>query len=131
MGVTLEISRSVLDEINGAAVADPTREICGILFGDGARIDAWQQARNVADDADHRFEIDPAALFAAIRSERDGGPRVAGYVHSHPSGSPEPSATDRAMAEPDGRYWLIVARGRVRAWRSDGPFIEVALIVTE
>lgn len=71
-----------------------------------------------------RFEIDPRALFAALRAERGGGPKVAGYWHSHPSGDATPSATDAAMAAPDGKLWLIVAGEALRGWRA-GPGGEV------
>lgn len=79
-------------------------------------------ARNVAEDPERRFEIDPAALFAAIRGERAGGPMLVGYYHSHPTGHAEPSETDRAMAAGDGKLWLIVAGETVSAWcaRKDG-----------
>ena len=68
------------------------------------------------DPARH-FEIDPAALIAAHRAARGGGPEVLGYYHSHPTGRAEPSDTDRAQASGDGRIWAIVAQGRVQLWR--------------
>jgi desampylase len=91
-------------------------EACGLLLG----LPAIEQAvptRNVAADPARRFEIDPAALIAAHRGERGGAARLAGYYHSHPSGSAEPSATDRASAAADGRVWAIVAGQEVRFWR--------------
>ncbi|MGL4314132.1 MAG: M67 family metallopeptidase, partial [Sphingomonas sp.] len=100
-----------------ASVAQP-REACGLLFGEAARIAEVSLCANVAADPLRHFEIDPAALFAALRAERAGGPKLIGYWHSHPSGKPTPSATDRAMAAPDGKYWLIVADGDVALWRA-------------
>jgi proteasome lid subunit RPN8/RPN11 len=44
---------------------------------------------------------------------------VIGYFHSHPTGAPVPSATDRAMAARDGRIWAIIAGNDVRFW-ADG-----------
>lgn len=69
-----------------------------------------------------RFEIDPAALFAALREARRGGPKVLGHYHSHPSGIAAPSLADAVAAAPDGAVWLIAARGEITAWRavSDG-----------
>lgn len=89
-----------------------------MLFGSDAAITGWQVVENVAEEPERRFEIDPAALFAALRAERAGGPRIAGYWHSHPSGDPAPSMTDARMAEPDGRLWLIVAGEAARLWRA-------------
>ncbi|TKD52194.1 M67 family metallopeptidase [Sphingomonas baiyangensis] len=93
-------------------------EACGLLFGELDRVEVANVAKNVAEDPRCRFEIDPAAFFAALRAERAGGPRIAGWWHSHPSGDARPSATDAAMAAPDGRLWLIVAGEAVAAWRA-------------
>lgn len=112
------ISRALLAEIRQQAAIVSPLETCGLLFGDDREIMAMQVAQNVATDPSKHFEIDPAALFAAIRAERSGGARLAGYWHSHPSGNPDPSATDAAMAEPDGRLWLIVGGEAITLWRS-------------
>lgn len=125
------ISRSVLDAILAEAAASPAREVCGILLG-APLISGHRPAENVAANPADSFEIDPAALFAAIRAERAGEGAVAGYYHSHPSGSPEPSARDRAMAAVDGRLWIIVGGGAAKGWRAtDGGFAPVDLLVEE
>lgn len=76
---------------------------------------------NVAKNPASNFEIDPAALFAAIRAERDGGDQIIGHYHSHPAGSTEPSARDAEMALDIGRIWLIVAGGEMDAWHVPSP----------
>ncbi|GAO38306.1 hypothetical protein SCH01S_11_00440, partial [Sphingomonas changbaiensis NBRC 104936] len=120
------ISRTVLDAIRAHAAAEAPREACGLLFGTAGRVHAVMAAANVADDADRRFEIDPATLFAAIRAERSGGPKLVGYYHSHPGGSAEPSVADRAMAAADGKLWLIAAGEAVTVWRAgEGGFERV------
>lgn len=105
-----------------------------MLLGDGDQITDCIVAENVADDPLRRFEIDPAALFAALKSERAGGPKLLGYWHSHPSGDARPSAMDAGSAEPDGKLWIIVADDDVRAWRASdrgihGRFNAVDLVV--
>jgi len=112
------ISRCVVELIQRAAIEAAPWEACGLLFGEGGTIFAASVEANVAADPHAHFEIDPAGLFAAIRAERAGGRRVAGYWHSHPSGDTQPSATDAAMAAPDGKLWLIVAGERVSGWRA-------------
>jgi proteasome lid subunit RPN8/RPN11 len=112
----IAISRSVLIGIRRFSADAAPNEACGLLFGDADRITGFQTAENVAETPDTRFEIDPRALFAALKAERAGGPKVAGYWHSHPSGDATPSATDAAMAAPDGKLWLIVAGETVLAW---------------
>lgn len=89
-----------------------------MLFGTDAEITLAQVAENVSDFPEMRFEIDPRALFAALRAERSDGPKIAGYWHSHPTGDATPSATDAAMAAPDGKLWLIVAGETITAWRA-------------
>ena len=114
------ISRTVLEAIRNQAAASPDREVCGLLFGSAAQVDGVMAAENVAEDPARHFEIDPAALFAAIRAERAGGPAIAGYYHSHPGGVAAPSETDRANAAADGKLWLIIAGDAVTGWRA-GP----------
>ena len=114
----VHISRCVVELIQRAAAEAEPREACGLLFGEDGAIEAASIEVNVAGNPLIHFEVDPAALFAAIRAERAGGRVLAGYWHSHPSGDATPSATDAAMAAPDGRLWLIVASGTVTAWQA-------------
>lgn len=92
-------------------------EACGLLLGRCGMIESAQICANVAPDPARHFEIDPAALIAAFKAEREGGPQVIGYWHSHPNGLSEPSPTDRARASGDGRVWAIVAGEGVTFWR--------------
>lgn len=103
-------------------LAEATRaapcEACGLLLGH-SEIAVAAPCANVHAEPLRHFEIDPAALIAAHRAVRAGGPEVLGYYHSHPNGRAEPSDTDRAMASGDGRIWAIVANGAVRLWRDE------------
>jgi len=127
MAVT--IGRNIIDRLLAAAAAAPDREICGLLFGAESCIDCAEPVDNVAENPWDTFEIDPRALFAALRAERGGGPRLIGHYHSHPNGRAEPSPRDLAAAEP-GKYWLIIGGGVARLWLAepDG-FTEVKMIV--
>lgn len=118
MGMAIRISRYVLNGIKYLSAAAAPREACGLLFGAGGEVTDFQAADNVAEKPLTHFEIDPAALFAALRAERAGGPRLIGYWHSHPSGDAAPSVTDAAMAAPDGKLWVIVAADNVQCWRA-------------
>jgi predicted GIY-YIG superfamily endonuclease/proteasome lid subunit RPN8/RPN11 len=116
----LEVSETVLAAMTTqAAVAHPL-EACGILFGSAQGIAHALPCANVHPDPARRFEIDPAALIAAHKAARAGGPAVAGYYHSHPSGRAEPSTTDCTCAAADGMVWAIVAGRAVGFWR-DSP----------
>ena len=123
MAMALRISSMILERITAEAIASPDREVCGLLLGTGDRVLEARSCRNVAADPAVRFEIDPAALLAAHRRGRNGGPVPVGCYHSHPTGRAAPSPRDAADAAPDGGIWLIAAGGRVTAWRAvaDGP----------
>lgn len=112
------IASTALDAILIAAAATPSVEVCGLLLGTGDVVDVALPCRNVDRDPARRFEIEPAALFAAHRTARSGGAAVLGHYHSHPSGSPVPSPTDAAAAADDRSLWLIVADGEARLWRA-------------
>jgi len=112
------IASLLLDRIVALAAAAED-EVCGLLLGAAAgQIMAIAPAANVAADPARHFELDPAALIAAHRAARSGGPSVIGHYHSHPSGVAIPSATDAACTTPDGTLWLIVAGEAVRLWRA-------------
>nr|WP_299593696.1 M67 family metallopeptidase [Sphingomonas bacterium] len=124
------IARELLETVLATAAAEPYREVCGLLFGTIDRVVSAAAVGNVAANPADSFEIDPAALFAALRAERAGGLPVIGHYHSHPSGRPEPSPRDAAAAEP-GRLWLIVGGGEARLWWSQAgaQFVPVTIEV--
>ena len=101
------------------ARTDPTVERCGLLLGQGAQITGYQPARNIADNPERAFELDPAALLAAHRAARNGGPAVIGHYHSHPDGPAQPSPRDAAAAGGDGQLWLIVTASDWSLWRAE------------
>jgi len=125
------ISPLLISRLLAEAAAEPEREVCGLLFGDANWIDMAEPTANVADNPGIAFEIEPAALFLAIRLERQGGSRLIGHYHSHPNGSAVPSPRDLAASEP-GRLWLIIGGGEARLWLAEaGAFREMQLIVSE
>ena len=80
--LTSGVTATLLEE---AARAQP-HECCGLLLGQGARVNQVVPAANVHPMPRDHFEIDPQALIAAHRAARSGGPQVLGYYHSHPNG---------------------------------------------
>ena len=118
--MAIAVTSRVLEALLAEARAAHPREACGLLFGSEHAIAAHRPAANVHPAPETRFEIDPQALIDAHRAMRAGGPRLAGYYHSHPSGPPEPSATDNMLAAQDGMIWAIVGEGRVTLWRAGG-----------
>ena len=125
--MVLEISSALVVRIMRSvhiATRDPEGEYrviehCGILRGRGHRITAADFAKNVADDPERTFEIEPAALIAAYRGERrPGGLQVMGFFHTHPNGSCAPSKKDAEGAAPDGKIWLIASSEGALLWRA-------------
>lgn len=131
--MTLRISSELLLHLQAMAAADPEREVCGLLLGEGNEIREVRPATNVAATPEARFEIDPAVLIAAHRAARAGGAAVLGCYHSHPGAQAHPSTEDARLAAPDGQYWIILGTDGVTAWQAvaHGPvhdrFIPVAL----
>ncbi len=115
----LEVTSGAIATLLKEATLASPRECCGLLLGRGLCIARALPAANVHPEPDRHFEIDPAALIAALRCEREGGEEVLGYYHSHPNGAVRPSAEDLACASGDGRIWAIVAAGVVTWWRDD------------
>lgn len=132
---TLEVRRSVLDELLAHARREAPNECCGILIGTAGRIERAMPARNTLGSPT-RYQIHPEDQFAAIRSARERGESVVGFYHSHPSSPPLPSAVDRVEAAYPGHCYLIVspgngsAAGEVRAFRlhDSGNFVPVTLV---
>ena len=114
--MTVTIASELLARLLADAAASPDREVCGLLLGTDTRIAEARAAANVAADPARAFELDPPALFAALRAERAGGAGVIGHYHSHPVGPAAPSPRDAAAAR--GGLWLILGGGEARLWRA-------------
>lgn len=128
----LEVARSVINAIHAEAQATHPRECCGILLGDGKAIDGLRPAANVHPQPETHFEIDPQTLIDAHRAERQGGPQVMGYYHSHPTSAAEPSDTDRASAAHDDLVWAIIGEGKVTFWRDAADkFVPLSYSISE
>ena len=131
-----EIATSAASAIRKHAAAAHPLEACGLLLGVSGRIDTAQPTRNVSAEPSHSFEIDPAALFAAQRAEREGSRALIGYYHSHPNGQALPSARDAARAAPDGKLWIIAAGDTLAAYLAgegghEGRFRPITLVERE
>jgi proteasome lid subunit RPN8/RPN11 len=129
------IFSTAVQQIAAHAVREHPHEACGLLLGNGDRIDRAVAARNVAADPARAFEIDPALLLRCHREARAGGLALLGWYHSHPDGRDTPSAADAARVAEWGRLWLIATAAGVRGYAAvpDGPiagrFAAVELII--
>jgi len=130
--MVVEVTSAVLARLLEEAQKAAPCECCGVLMGQGTRIDEVRAAANLAPEPERRFEIDPLVLLASHKEARAGGRQVVGYYHSHPVGHPVPSATDCEHASGDRRVWAIVAGEQVAFWMDAAEgFERIEMRVTE
>ncbi|MEX0606680.1 MAG: M67 family metallopeptidase, partial [Halofilum sp. (in: g-proteobacteria)] len=73
---------------------------------------------NIHETPRDRYTIDPETFLHAEHAAQDRGRSIVGVWHSHPSGEPVPSATDRAEAWPGWSYLIAgVTNGAMIALR--------------
>ncbi len=127
----VHISAEVRAALIDAAYLESPFECCGVLGGRDGRLVAVFPVENVAADAVSRFDLEPAGLVAARAAARREGLDVAGFYHSHPRTSPEPSSYDVANAwYPECVYVVIGLEPRpaIRAFRiTEGRAAELEL----
>ncbi len=110
----LHLPRSVFDELRAHGEETWPQECCGALLGraiqrggqeggpDGWQVDSLVRAVNARSDSPRkRYQISPADLAGIALEARRRGLEIAGFYHSHPDHSAQPSSSDLAEA-----YWL-------------------------
>lgn len=114
----LELSQYTVDYLVGLAEVDPTREVCGLIL----KNQTVHPILNIAQKPEHRFEMDPIQQLEAIQafSAEKLGDQIMGMYHSHPSGNPVPSNTDKEGWPPEGWGYWIISAGKVVEWRLEG-----------
>ena len=107
----VRIDTAKLHQLEAAAESAWPNEACALLegkrHGAGITVTCVHLADNVADDLLHEFEADPRVLLHLHRTLRAATTEIIGIWHSHPNGSAELSAADRARAYDDSLIWLL------------------------
>jgi proteasome lid subunit RPN8/RPN11 len=101
-------------------------EACGMWVGIGAggdwRVEQHIWSPNLARPARSAFRIDPVVQLRAERLAAGRGWRVLGSWHSHPAGSPHPSAADLALARASELLGIVAVSPeggtRLQVWRA-------------
>jgi proteasome lid subunit RPN8/RPN11 len=109
----LYVGKSHSADIIAAARTSFPRECCGLLEGiahdDGWRLTAVHESRNIAEQPEQHFLIEPQMHIDLLRRLRGTERTVIGCFHSHPRGRAEPSSTDLLSAVEQDFLWLIAA----------------------
>jgi len=91
-------------------------ECCGLISGTYDQVYDIHPAANVsAGDKTKTFEIDAKVRFDLIA--QTGKRSVLGLYHSHPTGSPYPSETDKSMVYEPELIWVILTLEEIKAFR--------------
>jgi proteasome lid subunit RPN8/RPN11 len=115
--VSLTITTSQLSEIFAHVDAHKPNEACGLLGGQGGRVEKVYLMAN-ATPSPVRYSMEPEKLIQTILEIEERGWELLGIFHSHPAGPPTPSATDIAEAYyPDSAY-VICAPGPDGRWQA-------------
>jgi proteasome lid subunit RPN8/RPN11 len=103
----LVIPGSIYRELLDQAHKQAPIEACGILGGQGDRVEVFHSMTNTDHSADH-FLMEPAEQFKVVKSLRAAGQRVLAIHHSHPASPSRPSAEDIRLAlTPDVLYTIL------------------------
>jgi proteasome lid subunit RPN8/RPN11 len=111
-------------------------EACGLVAFDGAT-PAFVFCLTNSDASEHRFTIDPAEHFGAIRLSGRLGYEIGGMFHSHLRSEAYPSASDIAGgADPDWIHFIVgpvnAPRPVLRGFRiADGVVQELSVGIRE
>jgi len=117
-------------------VAAAPLEACGLLAADTLGLAARAYCLTNTDASPVSYTLDPSEHIAALYDAEADGLHLAAVFHSHPAGSPLPSATDVSLAlEPEWLYLIVGLAGSEPALRGfeivGGVVAEVPLLVRE
>jgi proteasome lid subunit RPN8/RPN11 len=120
--MTLRITYAVHASMVEHCRREAPREACGLLGGAAPRATTCYPMRNIARDAERRYDADPKDLIAAVQDMRANGTEILAIYHSHPKWRAEPSTSDLALNYYEDVPRIIVGlldptNPDVRVWR--------------
>ncbi len=134
MNLTIQIPRSIFDEIIAQAHNEQPRECCGLLGGRDSQATGRYPLQNKSPEPETRYFAAPEDLFDAMKRMRSVSEELIGIYHSHPNGDAYPSKTDIELAFYPRAIYLIIAlepQAEVRAFRINGrEVVEIEIDVT-
>ena len=94
-------------------------EACGILAGPGPQVERVYLIENIRHSRVDYY-MDPTQQVNAMLEIESAGWDVSGIFHSHPSGPPQPSATDIDRALYPDAVYIILAPAVGQEWALRG-----------
>jgi [CysO sulfur-carrier protein]-S-L-cysteine hydrolase len=105
---TVKVRRDAIAEMIAHARAEAPNECCGLLVGEGGRIDEIVRCTNL-EASPVRYRLDPQEHIDTNRRLRHTAHAVVGVYHSHPHSPAVPSARDIAEAHYPEFVWIVVS----------------------
>jgi proteasome lid subunit RPN8/RPN11 len=103
----LEIPMGIFKQMVEQAEAEAPIEACGILAGNGGKVEKLYKMTNV-DNSKNHFMMEPKEQFAVVKDIRSSGLGMLAIYHSHPETPARPSVEDIRLAlTPDVTYVIV------------------------
>ncbi len=106
---TVQIPRTIVNDILTHAQHQPESEVCGLIGARAGQPTRGYRVANVAAEPDHLFAMDPKGQIDAMREMREADEELFAIYHSHPHSPARPSAEDLAQASYPEALTLIVS----------------------
>ncbi len=105
---SVRLPRQLVNLILAHVQDSPDVEVCGMIGATKDQTLSCYPIPNCAEDAAHRYRMEPACQIDAMRQMREQGQQLFAIYHSHPTGSAAPSTIDVADAGyPDALYLIV------------------------
>ena len=104
---TVQIPRTLANQLLHQAQLSPDKEVCGLIGKQGEHVSCYP-VENVATDPQRLFALDAKAQIDAFAQMTKNGQQLFAIYHSHPYAPAEPSAIDLAQVNyPEALYLII------------------------
>jgi proteasome lid subunit RPN8/RPN11 len=114
----IQIPVQVREHMLEYAAAELPNEACGLLAGQDGRVEVFFPIRNVHQEPEARFELDPKEYLDAMERIDGANLQLTATFHSHTHTAAYPSPTDVDKSEgiqrffPEARFVLVSLRDR-------------------
>jgi proteasome lid subunit RPN8/RPN11 len=104
----ITLPRAMVNQLLTQAQNNRHHETCGLVSAKQGKPYRVYPVKNIADNTQHLFEMDPVEQINAMKQMRDNQEDLFAIYHSHPDAPAEPSAEDIRQANyPDAVYLII------------------------